>query len=100
MKEHPVFQDFTSLTGTYKNELLTSFCKYLSICLLMQWQIRPSFRTRSTDKSGSWPYSRAGHLHCTGGPHNSLRTLLRAALVYANIEEGGELHMRPLFVDN
>ena len=33
-----------------------------------------------------WMYSRAGQLQLTGRPHNSLRTRLRAALVYTYIE--------------
>jgi hypothetical protein len=32
--------------------------------------------------------SKTGQLKTTGGPHNSLRTYLRAALMYTNIERG------------
>ena len=46
-------------------------------------------------------YCRAGQLQPTGGPHNSLRTHLRAALVYTYIKREGEgrieLIRMPLF---
>jgi hypothetical protein len=47
-------------------------------------------------------YSRAGQLQPTGGSHNSLRSRLKAALVYTYIERGGgiEFTRTPLFTNN
>jgi hypothetical protein len=45
---------------------------------------------------------KAGQIQPTGGAHTSLRTHLRAALVYTYIEELGvvELTRKSLFTDN
>jgi hypothetical protein len=49
-------------------------------------------------------YSRTGQLQPTGGPHNLLRTRMRAAPVYTYVEgrEGGtdDFNRRPLFTNN
>jgi len=48
------------------------------------------FKLAAYSLTDTFPYIRAGQLEPTGGPHNSLRTGLRAALVYTYIEIGGE----------
>lgn len=47
------------------------------------------FRLFAYSLTDTFLYIRAGQLEPTGGPHNSLRTGMRAALVYAYIELGG-----------
>ena len=47
------------------------------------------FRLFAYSLADTFLYIRAGQLEPTGGPHNSLRTGLRAALVCTYIEMGG-----------
>jgi hypothetical protein len=48
-----------------------------------------------------WMYSKAGQLQPAGRPHNSLRTRLRAALVYTYFEMGVfQFTGTPLFIKN
>jgi hypothetical protein len=85
-----VFRNFAHAPKNYTDEWLAqkNISKLDSLPEVLHRHVS-SGRARLTERAVPMFYGRADLLQPTGGPHSSLRTYLRAALLYTCIEGGG-----------